>query len=192
MADILNAIKQETAVWQKKVEAAIPVFNESFTLGAYITLLERFYGFYSALDSSFGDSDGLKALLPDWRERRKIPSLEDDLLWLGCDFQNLLHVPVCRQMPVLNSIESVLGALYVTERSTLGGQAISRQLASSLRVMPGAGATFFYGYGEATEAKWKGFTAVLTSIATRANERLVIQSAIEITSACGYGSRRWQ
>lgn len=60
-------------------------------------------------------------------------------------------------LPVINTVGQLVGALYVIEGSTLGGQLISRSLNQHLGLTLNTGARFFYGYGEQTALMWQSF-----------------------------------
>ena len=60
-------------------------------------------------------------------------------------------------MPPLRTHAQLLGALYVMEGSTLGGQVIARQLDKAGI----AGRTFFAGRAERTGPLWKQFSQLL-------------------------------
>ncbi len=67
-------------------------------------------------------------------------------------------LPLCPAMPPLHTRLQLLGAMYVLEGSTLGGQLITRQLAQAgipLRA-------YFTGYGARTGPRWKAFCQLLT------------------------------
>jgi heme oxygenase len=65
-------------------------------------------------------------------------------------------------MPPLHTRLQLLGAMYVLEGSTLGGQVITRQLA--LAGIPLR--TYFTGYGTRTGPRWKTFCQLLTEAAS--------------------------
>ncbi|RZK54693.1 MAG: heme oxygenase, partial [Hymenobacter sp.] len=79
----------------------------------------------------------------------------------------------CPAMPPLDTWPQLLGAMYVLEGSTLGGQVIARQLAKAN--IPQR--LYFSGYGERTGTMWKAFCQLLTQAATPENEADIVQSA---------------
>ena len=182
-SEILRAIRTQTRDWHSRVELLVPVFDDGFTLFDYQRLLERFYGFYSRFEVLIEGSLELRRILPDWRSRLKVPWLKADLLWLGLNEEEIRRLPVCSLLPELPSIAAMMGALYVTEGSTLGAQLICRRLAQSLHLTQDNGANFFAGHGERTGPKWRSFTTALCEIATPENQSLVIASAIETFKA---------
>jgi heme oxygenase len=177
MPAIVKRIRDETAEWHSRIETLVPVFDAGFTISDYRRLLERFYGFYRTFEPTVGRIAGLPRILPDWMERQKSPWLEADLLYLGSRPADLPGLPVCSRLPRLNDLSSAMGALYVIEGSTLGGQIICRHLAESLGVLPEKGAAFFAGHGNATGTKWKTFTRALAGMTTAHNEDVIVQSA---------------
>lgn len=182
-AEILKTIKSETRDLHARVENLVPVFSESFVLADYRRLLERFYGFYAAFEPLVERLDSLAEILPDWPERRRLPLLEEDLLWLGHVKPGVAKLAVCSEVPPVHTPALAIGALYVTEGSTLGGQIICRHLVRSLHIAPQKGATFFYGHGEETGPKWKIFTEALCRLATDGNESQIVQSAVDTFKA---------
>lgn len=104
--------------------------------------------------------DAVAAALPpqrrDWlRARSRRAFLRDDLRFLSLP----AHAAAPPQVP-LATPAAAWGSLYVLEGSALGGQAITRALATA-GVRPGAGASYFHGWGEATGRMWHEFRALL-------------------------------
>lgn len=84
----------------------------------------------------------------------RIAWLEEDLAFLGL----ALPMPGFRwQPPVLRTEADLVGALYVVEGSTLGGQVIARRVEESLGLRPGAGTTFFTAWGDRTAEHWADY-----------------------------------
>ena len=76
----------------------------------------------------------------NYAERRKFPWLMEDLSFLH---ETPLQLNPTMNLPVINSLGRLVGALYVLEGSTLGGQLISRQLNQHLGLTLNTGARFF-------------------------------------------------
>ena len=82
-------------------------------------------------------------------------------------------LPLCPAMPPLGTWPQLLGAMYVVEGSTLGGQVITRQLAKAgipLRA-------YFTGYAERTGPLWKDFCRLLTEAASETDQEEIVASA---------------
>jgi heme oxygenase len=116
---------------------------------------------------------------------RFIPSdrprwLADDLSWFGMK-ETASPTTVTEAFRLrFDSAEAVVGALYVLEGSTLGGQVIARQLAESIGVQPGKGASFFYGHGDDTQAHWKDFWSLADDVCSTGSIDMVCASAVDM------------
>jgi heme oxygenase len=66
-----------------------------------------------------------------------------------------LHLDDAQPLARAN-LNFAVGCLYVLEGATLGGQFISRHLAT-LGIGPANGGLFFHGYGAKTGEMWKSF-----------------------------------
>jgi heme oxygenase len=111
----------------------------------------RSWGFYLPLEGCLATFDWSAAGI-DFGLRRKAPLIEEDLRALG------IHRPRLEAAPPLarQNLDFALGCLYVLEGATLGGQIISRHLAT-LGIGPANGGLFFHGYGAKTGEMWKSF-----------------------------------
>ena len=65
----------------------------------------------------------------------------------------------------------LLGIVYVTEGSTLGGRVILKNVQKKLGLEPGQGATYFAGYGDDTAKMWKEFLGRLIEYEAQTGER---------------------
>jgi heme oxygenase len=117
--------------------------------------LSRLYGVVAAWEEQANQA------APDWlreslslRERRSM--LVSDLAVLGNP------VPAERAtLPPMVDVESLLGAMYVMEGSTLGGQLIARHVEKVLEFESGCGDAYFLGHGDQTGRMWKEFCSML-------------------------------
>ncbi len=99
--------------------------------------------------------------LIQWPECSKLPPLERDMQSLGATVNQIEQIPDCPGLPKLDTLDAVLGALYVIEGSALGGQIIYRQIETSLHLDKDSGASFFFGQGTNTGSNWKAFLGLL-------------------------------
>jgi heme oxygenase len=106
--------------------------------------------------------------------------LADDFSWFGMVETASQEHFADRLSFRFTSAESVVGALYVLEGSTLGGQVIARQLAESIGVSPGQGASFFYGHGEQTQAHWKDFWSFAAGVCATGSIEMASASAVDM------------
>ena len=134
----------------------------------YGNLIRRLYGFHRA----FEVAAGLPAERSEW--------LALDLIALGDDGHLRASLPLCSAMPAYDSLERVLGALYVVEGSALGGRSLARGLDSILGTGVSAGRYFFEGRDEKTGTAWRAFLARLDDHqTTAASHDALIASAVE-------------
>jgi heme oxygenase len=92
----------------------------------------------------------------DLAERGRAALIAEDLLGLGASPSRIAALPVCDDVAAMQSAGDYLGALYVAEGSTLGGQLIARALAHM-----GENRRFFLGHGGEHSRLWRSFVARL-------------------------------
>ncbi len=120
----------------------------------YARLLRRLLGFHTAIEAGLAAAPTLAPYGIDLAARRRAPLLRADLADLGVP-------PIAPLAPVpgFATAARALGAVYVTEGSTLGG----RQLARGLdRLLPaGQGRSFLLGHGARHGAMWAACCAAI-------------------------------
>ena len=139
----------------------------------YVGLLQLMYGYYKPIQEKIQH-----ALTSDINVRYAEHLLNDirDLGHAGN------HIPICNRIPALDSQASILGALYVTEGSTLGGRIITKMIAKQLDIASEKGFSFFNAYGDDTMIMWEKFKNVLNHPRPE-NERLeMVDAAIDTFS----------
>lgn len=181
---ILAALKERTRPLHAMVEREVNIFRRIATLEDYTRLLARLYGFYLPLDALLADAPGLSSLGIDFVQRRKAPLLRADLAALGWSGDQVRRLPLCAELPALNTLSRALGTLYVVEGATLGGQIIGRQLSQNLDVTAQRGGRFFASYGENVPTMWASFGVSVVAHANTADiESAIVQSARDTFSA---------
>ncbi len=170
---LLLRLKDETRDVHESLERDLDLLRPDLTLERYQRIVERLYGFYQPWE------DAVKPLvthhLPDFTERRsKVPRLLEDLTYLG---RKPSKLPLCKGLPACQRWPDLLGALYVTEGSTLGGQIISRQLEQMLGLSARRGTAFFSSYGLQVGSMWRSFCSTLQSQTPVHQEDAVIAAA---------------
>ena len=171
------ALKTETATAHERLEDRLALLKPDWEPSAYRRLLERFYGYYAALEPVLASAGATTGMVGP--ERAKTPRLPADLVALGLDEAAIDASPRCTALPALDSAAKALGCLYVVEGSTLGGQVLARHFASALGVTPDAGCAFFSGYGRETGARWGAFVAALDALDTPAVRAEAPTAALE-------------
>lgn len=125
---------------------------------AYGDLLGRLYGFHRRFEAGFADAPPEMAEAIELHARARSQALARDLGELG-QATRVDALPLCQTLPCLTTEPQWLGALYVTEGSTLGGAQIARALAEA--GFASGQRQFFEAYGERRSAMWRSFLARL-------------------------------
>ena len=153
---LLEALRTGTALLHVALEKRLPFFCEQLDAGWYQRLLQAYYGFYGPMEAALNDS----GLIPEGYDpvvRVKTPTLLGDLTALSLDAQAIHALPRCTELPVFDTPAACLGALYVLEGATLGGQVLRREMAQRLDVNANNGGAFLDVYGTETGRRWKDF-----------------------------------
>ena len=129
---------------------------------AYRDLLARLYGFHCAFDAGIPQAPAEMAAAIRLPLRARSGNLRRDLANLGVR-ENLGALPICGELPERDTEARWLGALYVTEGSTLGGAQISRALARS--GIADDQRDFFEAYGERRSEMWRLYLERLERLA---------------------------
>ena len=156
---ILDALKQSTRALHDRVESRIRVLEADFAPRDYGELLARMWGFYRPVEVRLGAVDVWQELDLDPAERWKTRLLEQDLARLGVGRDALAHLPICTDLPALDSVPRALGCGYVLEGATLGGAIIARHLARTW----GIRSAFFGSYGSNSGSMWRAFGCALAA-----------------------------
>lgn len=171
-ATMLDRLRQETSEEHRRVEALLDLMSPELNLDRYCRILKAFYVAMAPLENAIAEAcparhRGL------WEGRSKAWRLQVDLESLN-ETPNNMPVPVIR-MPDLADASLWLGALYVVEGSTLGGQVICRHLERHFGWSHGRGYSYFRGYGERTAERWRQVIQALE--AEDADGNLVLKGA---------------
>lgn len=123
----------------------------------YTALIAFFYSYFGGLEKAI-EQHLDQTRFTDYHTRRKAELLANDLNELGTASPLLA---TGNQLPVINNHQQALGALYVIEGSTLGGQIIGKMIAKQLPALGNHGLSFFNGYGDDTMPMWERFKLVI-------------------------------
>ena len=153
---LLEALRTGTALLHVALEKRLPFFSERLDADWYGRLLQAYYGFYGPMEAALYDID----LIPEGFDpvlRVKTPTLLNDLRALGLPDTAICALPRCAALPTFETPEACLGALYVLEGATLGGQVLRREMAQRLDLDASNGGAFLNVYGAETGRRWKDF-----------------------------------
>jgi len=130
------------------------------TLAGYRGLLARLRGFHAACEPAIGEALADEAF---FGPRRRLAKLDADLAHLGLDPAALAALPA-PSPGRLDGAEAAMGALYVLEGSTLGGQVIGRHVERLHGFGAEAGCTYYRAHGRSAGAMWRAFQDRLETV----------------------------
>jgi heme oxygenase len=138
-------------------------------LPGYARLLAQLEGFHAPVEAwLFGGAARRVPELTDLARRRKAHLLGADLASLAVIVPPFVGAGAAMDVGGDLSRAAVLGGLYVTEGSTLGGRELGRRLEPVLRAR-GLGGTegrrFFLAYGTSHGVMWQRFCTVAERVA---------------------------
>jgi heme oxygenase len=190
---ILSRLRLETRGEHEAVEKVLDLMSATLTHQSYRRRLEQFYGYYAPLEDALrargnqlADGSHVTTFSELTRSAllarvNKTPLLQQDLHHFGVMSE---YLPLCRDLPQLNTQAEVLGCLYVMEGATLGGRMITQQVRTTLGITPTTGGSFFEGYGDDSGRMWQGMRQLLVSGSPDTQtEDSIVTSAIA-TFAC--------
>jgi heme oxygenase len=150
---------------------------------SYRHILERFWGIYQPLEALLATVDWASCGIK-FSERRKADWLLADLAYFEMPAESIESLDVCGTLPRFDDLAAGLGALYVLEGATLGGQVMLRDIGAQIGLSREAGGRFFTSYGSEIGAMWRSYLAVLEEQAGRPDaEAAITRSAVETFSA---------
>ncbi len=157
MDKLIDLIRRETGESHRQLEASLDLESHLTDRQTYRALLVRFYGIYAALEGQMEECERLHAFGYRFGERRKLLALARDLQALGMTEADIVQIAQPQIAPIAGPGDA-LGAAYVMEGSTLGGQVITRLIARHDESLPTA---FFNVYGLETRPRWLEFLSCL-------------------------------
>jgi heme oxygenase len=160
--------------------------GEDLTLDRYVACLQQIHGIVSAWETTAQHAaetaPWLQSLLAD---RSRETMLRRDLVFFASPMN--LDYPL---LPAPADTASLLGAMYVMEGSTLGGQLIARHVERVLPLSDGNGSEFFRGHRDQTGPMWKEFCEVLQTRVPESDTAAVIAAAKLMFAAFGHWMRQ--
>ena len=169
---LTDKLKAQTQSQHRQLESTNPLPN---SLADYIAQLVAFFGFVAPWEERLAAA--LPATDPIRQGRTKTGWLEADLEFFGYDATARRELPRATALPPTSSRAEILGAAYVLEGATLGGQIIARHLGATLGLRDGDGCRFFRSYGERVGAQWQGFRAELLRASSPTDDPVIVGAA---------------
>jgi heme oxygenase (biliverdin-IX-beta and delta-forming) len=164
-------LREETRSEHEATEALMPLSGEVFPREIYVRTLETLLPLVESWER-WAEAAAAAGLRPLLAARHRSHLLRSDLEHLQGstagnppvpDWDSVLHAGGADPSPGARDA-GFLGALYVMEGSTLGGQFLARHVEQVLGLTPGQGNAYFQGHGEATGAMWREVTEQIAGV----------------------------
>jgi heme oxygenase (biliverdin-IX-beta and delta-forming) len=168
----LERLRRETVPDHNSVEQSVPLMDEGLTRDTYVSCLLKLHGIIAAWEE-WAVANAPVWIQPFLAARRRAQLLRLDLTWFGAEDPDDERPT----LPQMADAAGVLGAMYVMEGSTLGGQLIARHVERVLDLAPGQGDAYFRGHNERTGRLWKEFCDVLQTKVPDSETDAVISGA---------------
>jgi heme oxygenase len=165
----LARLKLETEADHQLTEDSIPLMDGDLVPSVYVSLLARLYGFIRGWEL-WTDSVDLPRFQALLQARRRSPLLIADLDHFSAKIPDFVYAG-----PTLDraALPAVLGAMYVVEGSTLGGQLIAKHVERVLQLQEGRGSAYFRGYKDSTGSMWTELKNVLVEVSDEDADLLI-------------------
>ena len=163
---IHDLLRAGTREHHARAEASLPLMDPALTRDDYARAIAALHGFHAPLEARLARQPWARLGL-DWDARRKTPLLARDLHALGRTPDAIAALPVWDALPDTATLARALGAAYVLEGATLGGQLVRRHLQHALGIGPDDGAAYYSAYGDRVGPMWRAFLAALTAAVER-------------------------
>ena len=145
----MAGLKSGTADLHRRLERRLAGAERFIVRERYVEHLARLATFYGPAEANWASY--LYPVLNDFDARRKFALLLRDLLYLGGDARAAAELP-----PVSDSA-AALGAFYVLEGATLGGQHLLTVVERKLGLDAAHGASYLASYGAEVRMMWARF-----------------------------------
>jgi len=173
---ILQKIRERTLDYHDGFTSwANPILTNKINLENFKNVLKVFYGFYKPLEEKIYNLQELEDLGLKIEKRKKIPLLLKDMENFNILEYEINKIELCYDFPNFDTIENILGSLYVIEGATLGGQIV----ANKLQEIFNKEIYFFNSYRENIKEMWKEFCNVLNEFGNKNpdKEEIIIESS---------------
>ena len=184
LPSILTRLRLETRDEHKELERVLDLMDIALTRDVYCRRLVQYYGFYRPLEAALqircalpnaGPSGTLSPLATFIPRLNKTRLLSQDLHQLQVPTEGL---PLCRDLPQIETQAEVMGCLYVLEGATLGGRMIGQHVHATLGITSTTGGSFFEGYAGDTGRMWNAMRNLLLTCAVDAEtEDAIVMNA---------------
>ncbi len=176
---LLEQLKNSTKVEHEALERDMALDRHLRDRDSYRRLLQCWYGWYAPWEAmAWREAPPEIAIFLE--DRWKTPMIVADLRYLG-DSRSRAIEQAAIEKP--NSVAAWIGAMYVLEGSTLGGQVISRLIEERLGLNGSGGVAFFKSYGPQVGARWREFREFAERNVPERERDAAVRSALQTFQA---------
>lgn len=153
-------LRERTRSEHAAVEASMPLMQDALSRELYVAVLRSLYPLVRGWEQWATDA-APERLRPLVQARRRASLLAEDIRFFGQQPPDdvvaliALDARLSETLPGSSAYDAVfLGAMYVIEGSTLGGQFIARHVEQIFDLAPGLGDSYFRAYANQTGPMW--------------------------------------
>ena len=183
--NVRQILKEATSLQHGEIEQSMDMMSSEMSRAKYENIIAKFAVFFNWVEPEIDCREDLPPKL-EWNKRKKSELLARDLKVLGLA-PATSNLPGEFQPP-LKSLPEVLGALYVLEESTLGGQMLAAHFDHHFSITPVTGGAYYNAYGAQTAALWRKYIKVLENEIKTENE---LQLAVNAAQKTFLGLNGW-
>lgn len=163
---IREILKAETLKDHEHLEDKFNVLlSRKLTKKTYLSLLKHLYRFHFYFEKNLEELPIKNKVIENYLLERKKTQ------WLKQDIEVLLNSPLNMSLNEVDdfhfndfsNIASLMGAIYVLEGATLGGQIITKKLKAHEDLLINEATRFYAGYHEDTGRMWRDYLTSLES-----------------------------
>ncbi|MEO8173334.1 MAG: biliverdin-producing heme oxygenase [Sediminibacterium sp.] len=166
----LDRLLERTADWHTRLGQnmlSLNITGPNVTIEDYKKYLSALLGFVTGFEQFV--YPGLHPFVPDLERRKKTQIIKDDLEKLGQNLDEIEQMPESYFKALFTDPFAALGALYVLESLTLGGELIQKHLQDTVKKPLVDKLKYFAA--ENKEAMWQSFLKNFISIAENTDKQ---------------------
>lgn len=168
----LQQLRERTADWHATLEQnilSVNLVSEHVSKEDYRKYLAALYPFTKGFEKYIYPE--LVSFVDDIDQRKRTAMLEEDLRKLGQDLAAPEPLDEAYFKAMYTDPYAALGALYVVEGSTLGGQLLQKHVQKTLGAEVENKTNYFAAHGTGTGTMWKHFLTQLTAVADQSGKQ---------------------
>ena len=171
-ASFLDRLLERTADWHTRLGQnilSVNLLSPNVAVDDYKKYLAAVFGFVSGFEQYIYPE--LRAFVPDLDKRKKKQIIKDDLVKLGQNISEIEKMPESYFRSMYIDPFAALGALYILESLTLGGELIQKHLQATLQQPLVGKLKYFVAHGNNAEPMWQAFLRNFSSIAENTDKQ---------------------